>query len=90
MHGDTCANLWVIWVSVGIGDFSLLHLSGGGDGGRPVPEPLISLGAWKSTVHSNDGGPSWDLEEGGGAPTWEPPVVMVVVVVVVVVVVKKN
>lgn len=53
VHGDTCANLWVIYMSVGIGGFCLQQPTGHGGGDRPIPELLISLGAWKPTFPVN-------------------------------------
>lgn len=54
-------------VSAEIGGFCLLHPSGDGGGGSPIPKLLISLGAWKLPLHINDGGPIWDLEK-----RWSP------------------
>lgn len=63
VHGDTCANLWVMYASVGIGGYHLLHLTWVGRGGCSISELLISVGAWNLTLHINNGGPTWNLEK---------------------------
>lgn len=68
MHGDTCANLWVIYRLVGIGSFCPLHPMGSGGEGAPYLDCSYFLGPGSSLcilmTHLESGG-------GGGAPTWE-------------------
>lgn len=80
VHGDTCANLWVIYASVGIGGYHLLHLTWVGRSGCSISELLTLLGPGTLLcilimgdppgIWRRGRTPTWDLEEGSGAPMW--------------------